>query len=151
MVTRLFAALVLSCLAGLATLADDAKQDLDKLKGNWMLTALEMNGEKAPKDLTDRITVSFEGDKMKVTGVGGDQADANPEFTIKLDPSKKPKALDATALNGRNKGKTDLGIYEVNGDELKLCMPNDEVKDRPKDFKSPQGANVVNMTLKRKK
>ena len=38
----------------------------------------------------------------------------------KLDPSKKPKAIDITQLSG--KGETIPGIYSIDGDTLKICM-----------------------------
>jgi uncharacterized protein (TIGR03067 family) len=57
---------------------------------------------------------------------------------MKLDPSKRPKGIDYLVVEGRGKGQTRLGIYELGGDTVKLCLaaPGDE---RPTDFLSKLG------------
>ena len=44
-------------------------------------------------------------------------------MTFKIDPSKKPKAIDFTAADGSAKGKPSKGIYELDGDTLNLLQP----------------------------
>src|SRR4051812_17456350 len=95
---------------------EDAAKDLDKLQGTWTVTAMENNGEAISKEITDMITVTFKKDKMVMDGAlsaAKGEEPTKPEFTVKLDPSKKPKALDTTALNGTFKGKTQPGIYQI--------------------------------------
>src|SRR5689334_19726068 len=143
MTARLTASLCVALLLPAAcVVGDDAKQDTDKLKGTWTVVALEANGQQAPKEFIERISFTFDGEKLKITGAPTAQGqDANREYSVKLDPSKSPKAIDTTALNGPEKGKIDQGIYELKDDELRLCMPNNEAKERPKDFKGGQGSN----------
>jgi uncharacterized protein (TIGR03067 family) len=135
--------------------ANDAKADLEKLQGVWVVTAIEEGGESTTaKDLPAAITVTFKGDKMVMDGplaAPKGEKPVKPEFTVKLDPSQKPKAIDTVALGGKFKGKTGKGIYQLDGDELKLCLPNQESKDRPTEFKSLAGSDLVVMTLKRSK
>jgi len=40
---------------------------------------------------------------------------------IRLDPTKTPKQIDLVVVEGPNVGETQLGIYELNGDDLKVC------------------------------
>ena len=153
MTHRLSAAVLLTMVIPAAALrGEDAQKDLDKLQGTWDVTSMERNGKAAPKDFVEKITVTFKGDKMVMDGplaTAKGEEPVKPEFTVKLDPSKKPNALDTTALNGKFKGKTQLGIYKLEGDELKICLPNQEAKERPSDFKSPEGSDLVVMILKK--
>ena len=49
-----------------------------------------------------------------------------------------PEAIDYVLLEGPNKGKTLLGIYELTGDTLKSCFAAPG-KDRPTDFATKAG------------
>ena len=42
------------------------------------------------------------------------------KFTI--DPTKKPKTIDYAMTEGFTKGKTQLGIYELDGDTFRSCF-----------------------------
>lgn len=134
---------------------EDGKADLDRLQGSWEVTAVEMGGKAtAANDLPGKVTVTFAGEKMVMDGplaapVG--EEPVPPAFTVKLDPSRNPKAIDTVALTGRSREKTQPGIYRLEGDELELCLPNREAKGRPAEFKSPAGSELVVMTLKRSK
>lgn len=52
------------------------------------------------------------------------------EFNI--NPDTKPKQFDVTALDGNRKGETDLGIYELENNRLRVCF--DDQGNRPRDF-----------------
>ena len=86
------------------------------------------------------------GDKLTVI-VGG-QPFMKAKITI--DPTKKPKTIDYLMTEGFTKGKTQLGIYELDGDTLKSCFagPGDE---RPTDFTSKSGDHRTLSVWKRQK
>src|SRR5207253_6260991 len=69
---------------------------------------------------------------------------------FKIDPTKKPKQSEATYTEGELKGKTVLGIYEVDGDNMRICsaLPG---KDRPTEFSSKEGSGHALITYKREK
>jgi uncharacterized protein (TIGR03067 family) len=69
---------------------------------------------------------------------------------IALDPSKKPKTIDYQMTDGFTKGKTQLGIYELEGDTFKACFskPGDA---RPADFTSKPGDGRTSSIWKREK
>jgi uncharacterized protein (TIGR03067 family) len=67
-----------------------------------------------------------------------------------LDPDKTPKTIDLTLTGGSNKGKTLAGIYQLDGDNLKVCLFG-VGKDRPKEFDTKKGTDGMLLVLKRKK
>src|SRR5262245_41917808 len=145
----LAAVLLVGLIAAAAVLAEDAKKDLEQIKGTWTVEEFKVNGREAPKDVREALKMVFDGDKMTFGGGKGEEA---REFTFKLDPDKKPKVIDTTALTGPYKGNTQAGIYKLDGDTLTICMSNDpKAKEAPADFESKEGSNLVLFTLKRAK
>ena len=126
--------------AGLLVAADAkdnaVKKDMDALQGKWQLVSLERDGKSAdvPKDAVRVV----KGDTYTVTPRPG----VTIEGTFKIDPTAKPKAVDITQTSGENKGKTSLGIYEIDGDTLKMCWAPPG-KDRPTEFKSAEGSGIL--------
>ncbi len=130
--------------------ADDAKKDEDKLQGTWQATEAVANGKPVPKEQLERMKVVFAGDTMSIFPPDGD-GKKSVENTFRVDPSKKPKAIDATRAEGDSKGKVAKGIYELDGDALKLCLSARLEKDRPTEFAAPEKSGLVLLTLKRVK
>jgi uncharacterized protein (TIGR03067 family) len=58
--------------------------------------------------------------------------------TYTTDATARPKTIDLVHTAGGNKGKTQLGIYEVEGDTMKICFTNPGLP-RPVDFESKAG------------
>jgi uncharacterized protein (TIGR03067 family) len=146
----LFCALGLVVSGGTGTRADDkadAEKELKKFHGVWTFESVEAGGQKAPADGLKGLTVTFAGDKYTVKK--GDEV--IQVGTQKLDPSKSPKAIDVTVTEGLKKGAVMLGIYEIDGDTLKVCF-DEEGKKRPTEFKSPAGSETfVNVHKRAKK
>jgi uncharacterized protein (TIGR03067 family) len=67
-----------------------------------------------------------------------------------LDPTKKPKAIDAVRSEGMDKGKPMLGIYELEGESQKVCFAP-VGKERPTEFSSAAGSGHVLTVWKRAK
>src|SRR5262249_45781648 len=108
---------------------DDAKDELKKFEGTWVLVSSEQNGEKAPEEALKKARPKATAKGDKVTLFAEDKEVMQLTFTV--DPTKKPKTIDSTATTGPDKGKKSLGIYEFDGDTLKICYNE---KERPKDF-----------------
>ena len=135
---------------GSGTLADD-KADLEKevrkFQGTWTFESSETGGKELPAGELKSLILTFEGDKHTVKK--GD--DVIQVGTQKLDPSQSPKAIDVTLTAGVNKGAVMLGIYEINGDTLKVCF-DPQGKKRPTEFRSPPGSDYfVNVHKRIKK
>jgi len=129
---------------GSGTPADDKaelEKEARKFKGAWTFESSVTGGDELPADHLKMFVVTFEGDKHTVKK--GDEV--IQVGTQKLDPSKSPKTIDVTMVEGPHKGTVMLGIYEIDGDTLKVCF-DPEGKTRPTEFKSPPGSkNFVNV------
>lgn len=42
--------------------------------------------------------------------------------TIRVDATKRPKSIQITMEDGDRKGQSDIGIYELTGDRLRICF-----------------------------
>jgi uncharacterized protein (TIGR03067 family) len=136
--------------AGLAPDAkeDAAKKELEALQGTWAVVSAVRDGKEILRDEFKDIRLSYTGAKATVRK--GDKVLF--EGTIRLDPTKKPKLLDSTQLSdGEEKGKTFLGIYELNGDNLKICSSTPAGKAAPADFGSRPGSGHFLRVYKREK
>jgi uncharacterized protein (TIGR03067 family) len=136
---------------GLLLAADDAneevKKELARFEGTWKWVSIESEKEKLAADTVKDLRLKLSGDKFVVTG---DNAEKGFGGTFKVDPTKKPKTIDVTFGDGPQKGKTILGIYELDEDTYKVCAA-EEGKSRPTEFAVKPGSGNVLQLLKREK
>jgi uncharacterized protein (TIGR03067 family) len=123
---------------------DDPK-DSERVDGTWLGSKAELSGKPFPEELTRTIRITVEKGTYKVAHSG-----IVEEGTFKLDSSTRPKSLDMTGTNGQNKGKQLLAIYELDGDNLKVCYDLTG-KNRPKEFKTTEGSQQYLVIYKREK
>jgi uncharacterized protein (TIGR03067 family) len=145
MKTRLL--LVLS--AGLFLAADDeaVKKEYKNFTGTWTIVSIEIEGMKQPDEIVKGYPkLLLKGDQFTMDSPGGAH-----KGTYKVDLAKKPKQMDITFTDGPEKGKTLLGIYELNGDTYKVCLAMADNKNRPTEFASKPGSGNVLEVLKREK
>src|SRR5262249_39057488 len=88
------------------------KQELKLLQGTWRVVAVQIDGKSQPAEKSPKEIV-IAGNKL--SGIG-------PEMTTTLDPTKKPKWVDLT-FKKEDKDYAVRAIYEIVGDNLKLCIP----------------------------
>ena len=140
-----FALVSVVYLASASAVAHAADPDKDELQGVWIATSMEINGNPAPAKEVEATRFTFKGQKLlyRNSKDGGKE----DEGTFKVDPKKSPKQLDITS-----KDKTLHGIYEVKGDELKICFENgDKAENRPKKFATNKEEELVLIVFKREK
>jgi uncharacterized protein (TIGR03067 family) len=104
------------------------------LQGTWILTSV--NGQ-APQGAPE-VLLTFEGDKYHQTIAG----EVTERGTFKLDPAKKPVAIDLAITQGDDAGKTQLGIVDVADDEIRFSLDMPGAGRRPGDFTVKEGAIV---------
>jgi len=133
---------------GLLLAAQDAG-DLDKLQGSWRLIGLEAQGQKAPAGdvAKNPITLTFTGDRY-VEKLRGETVE---EGTIKLHPERSPRQLDIRIGTGDDKGKTQLGIYKLEGDTLTVAIAPPGSTDRPAAFTTDAGSKFGVQVFRREK
>lgn len=125
----------------------DLAKEVQKFQGTWRFESSEAGGQALPADVLKGLVLTFEGAKHTVK-MGDEVIQVG---TQKIDPSKSPKAIDVTLTEGPSKGTTMLGIYEIDGDTLKVCFDPSGQK-RPTEFKSQAGSgNFVNVHKRAKK
>jgi RNA polymerase sigma factor (sigma-70 family) len=129
-----------------ARMAATAQAEREKLQGSWQVVSMEKAGQQAPANQ------DFQGMGFRFTGsrwtmsVQGTPTAPKP---FVLDPSQEPKAIDLTMLPG----KTLLGIYQVNGDSLTLCLDFDPAGTggkRPTTFRTQPDAPDVSLFVLRR-
>jgi uncharacterized protein (TIGR03067 family) len=122
------------------------KKDMAQLQGEWSMVSGTADGQPMPDALLGSCRRICKDDGITVL-VGGQLM---MKAKISIDPSKKPRTIDYEVTGGPNKGKRQLGIYELDGDTFKSCFgaPGDE---RPADFASKSGDRRTSSVWKRTK
>jgi len=108
-----------------------------ELEGRWQIVSLLKNGQDANDPNTVPIVVEFRNGKQIMTQ-GGTLLD---ESGYSIDATTSPKSIDTIHYGRDGVTATTPGIYEVNGDEARLCMGSGQ--ERPKEFASTPEYNVV--------
>jgi uncharacterized protein (TIGR03067 family) len=144
-----------SCWLGLLALAVPvgaawadaaADKEREKLAGTWAATAAEDYGEKVPEEKARSIRLVLSGNEF--TASDGETTVMSGTFAV--DPGKKPKTIDLMSTAGRHEGKTLEGVYELDGDTLKICFVEPGAK-RPKELVSTLDDGAFLMVCKREK
>jgi uncharacterized protein (TIGR03067 family) len=124
--------------------------DFDLLQGTWVTVSLVNDGktvvdEKAPQGgLATKLTYEGNGWLVQV----GDKIVASGIFA--LDLTKKPKEIDVMDESGMTNEKTQLGIYELDGDTYKYCLAP-AGQPRPTEFTSEPGSGHALIVSQREK
>ena len=147
----MFGRLLLVLSASLLAPAQDTKKDkkdLDSIQGTWQVVASEFGGQKAPKEALEqaKLRLTLKGNKFVYTS--GDKK--LTEGTFEIDPTKKPRTLDARGTDPTGKEVATTGIYELNGDTMRVCFVLKGEK-RPEAFVSRPGSKVAIIEYKRVK
>jgi uncharacterized protein (TIGR03067 family) len=142
----LLAVVAVGALVAAAVRADEApKKELEKFTGSWSAVAVAHDGKKVPEEEVKKMTLTVKGE-----GYTLHVADQAIEGKHKLDPTKKPKQIDAVRTKGPHAGETIKGIYELDADTFKVCFAP-VGKDRPTEFATKEGDGCRLMTFRREK
>jgi uncharacterized protein (TIGR03067 family) len=131
---------------------DDDKKLLQDL---WQLQyVIDYSGVNSLGAETKYHQFLFKEDKFILKGFTS--FDSSEECDYKIDSTKSPKQLD---IRRPSQSKPVLAIYEINNDELKVCLerrilhrpPKDFEMERPKNFDVESNSDLAVYVLKRVK
>lgn len=125
--------------------AEEAKKELEKLQGEWVMAALEVEGKPVPDEKIQGTTLTIKGDKYIVS-----VKDKKHEVTITLDPTKNPKHIDMAFPDGTNAPRIGKGIYKIEDDKFILCRTQSTDGDRPTQFGTFDNTGLFQVTWQRK-
>jgi len=144
---RLGVFLILGFLIGAddAKPSDQSKKDLDQMQGNWHMTAMTVKGKSHGAEEIKKFKLIVKKDVYCVQVDGKDHVSAK----LVLRADKKPKEVDL----GLETGPIYKGIYEIDGDTLKMCLnlSSDADSERPKEFASEADSPMALFTWQRAK
>lgn len=115
-------------------ITQSSQTDLDRLQGEWSCTLQVRAGQKQPEEVVETLFRTVEKDTMIVSLFDKPLQ----KLKFKVNEKTTPKEIDVEFLDGPNKGKVALGIYEVKDDEFKICNSNPG-QPRPTAFESKEG------------
>jgi uncharacterized protein (TIGR03067 family) len=124
---------------------DDDKKSADTLEGTWTSTSITDRGKQVRPVAGYETVLVLKKDGSYAEMIRSQTVE---EGTYKTDAAKSPKEIETEATKGPDKGKKRLGIYEQNGDTLKITFAVAGEKDRPTKF---EGDKYQAMVLTRKK
>jgi uncharacterized protein (TIGR03067 family) len=138
----------ISLVACLATAQPPGgKSDLDAIQGVWRLVGGETQGKALTKEKMQALAQGAPELYLTFNGEIARSNTSEPPAKFKLDPAKKPKEINLTSTGPQGQTMELKGIYELAGDDLKICFDI----DRPTEFKTKEGSNAIVRVLKRVK
>jgi uncharacterized protein (TIGR03067 family) len=140
--------LLLPAVACLA-LGDTAKKppaDAERIQGVWTFTSSQRAGKAENLPEGDFLKMEFAADAFRFHLPAG----ARHAQPYKLDSGRKPKTIDWLAGGRNGPSEPLLGIYELDGDILRICWGK-KGQERPTEFKTATGAGDWLWVLKRLK
>jgi RNA polymerase sigma factor (sigma-70 family) len=131
--------------------AADAKSDLDRLQGTWVVAGMEELGKKIPEEDVKEANETFVVKNRKMTYCRNGKVQVTMNIT--LDSDRTPKEINLFFVDGNDKGYGNHAIYQLDGNTFKLRM-NDKfggnsVNERPDEFSTAEGKEAVLFILKR--
>ena len=145
---RIAKMVLLLSVVGLIAADEPKKQDdAEKMKGNWSIVTMKMNGQSAPEGFIKSFRCRF--DEKTYNNTIANEVVEEGSYTI--DASKTPKTIDFDIKKGHDEGKKQLGIYKIEGDKLTLVLTEPGSTTRPKTFKAEAGNSLVEVILQQVK
>src|SRR5262249_29705787 len=118
--------------------------EMARLEGEWTMVSGEIEGQPMPEAFRKTARRVAKGDETTVT-MGG-QLFMKAKYTV--DPVRRPRTIDYAMTGGPSRGKTQLGIYELDGNTVKFCFASPG-KERPTEFSAKAGSGQTLSVWKR--
>jgi uncharacterized protein (TIGR03067 family) len=130
---------LLALTAAHADPASAKKPDKEDIQGAWTAVSINSSGEEVPKEQLDKMQLVLRFTDAKYT-MENAAAEVKKQGGVKLDDGKTPKEIDLTPADGPGVS----GIYELDGDTLKICTKSgSHMAERPTEIKPGMGIDIV--------
>jgi uncharacterized protein (TIGR03067 family) len=120
-------------------------EELQRLQGTWNIVFLEVEGMTPAPNVYAGASIEVKGDRFTTRAMGAVYAG-----TISLDAESVPNKLQMKFTEGPEKGNTNNGIYELEGDRWRFCV-NMKGGPAPTEFVTSPGSGRALETLNREK
>ncbi len=120
-------------------------EELGRLQGVWNIIFLEVDGMTPAPNVYAGSTIVVEGNRFTTRAMG-----AVYGGTIELNPEVVPNEFRMKFTEGPEKGNTNNGIYELEGDRWKFCL-NIKGGPAPTEFATGPGSGRALETLNRER
>lgn len=131
--------------SSIATPPSEMESDIRSLQGVWQAQSGSKNGESFSRDLVARSKLIINDGELTMKGARG--KDSTEIFNYRIDSTKSPKHLDFISVTDMRRSL--LAIYELDGDELKICLLGNN--ERPENFQDVSGESKSIIVFKKAK
>jgi uncharacterized protein (TIGR03067 family) len=122
-----------------------AGEELARFEGTWRFVAGEADQRTVPAVDLSGASMVIKGNRASIAQ-GGQTLEV---VELRVNPATQPKQIDAVELEGPYKGAIALGIYELDGDSLRICQTWRGRTERPENFEIEEGSRLVLVVWKR--
>jgi uncharacterized protein (TIGR03067 family) len=130
---------------------DLLKRELNRIQGTWKLVSIESSGRKTSYESgNESWCLKVKGNSYILTIERNGKEVSRTQGPFKCDPSQMPKTVDFTYFFGAQQFPF-AGIYELEGDRVKLCFPNRSGQPRPKELATKKDSGEVLMIWERER
>jgi uncharacterized protein (TIGR03067 family) len=126
--------------------------EIERLQGRWKIVSTVIDGTPAEelvppekRHMLDQSYIAFEGNNLRT--IFPNKSD---RAAVLLNPGASPKQITLTWEANFADGNVDDGIYELRGDQLKICFSPRSKKSRPTSFSVNRGDKHVNLWVLRR-
>jgi len=119
--------------------------ELEKLQGAWSIIFLEVEGMTPAPSVYAGATIEVNGNRFTTRAMG-----AVYEGTLEMNAEVVPNEFRMKFTAGPEKGNTNNGIYELEGDRWKFCL-NMKGGPAPTEFATSPGSGLALETLNRER
>jgi uncharacterized protein (TIGR03067 family) len=148
---RMYLLLVVCTLLADGPSAEVVKQEWTELEGKWVVVKMEANG-KSLLEMDRPAPTMVIKDARLVPNPDNPASTEADSWKIQIDPTRKPKTITIPNFKEADpeRSLTLIGIYEIEGDELKVCLEAvdtakqiERENERPTAFDSNQGLLLI--------
>jgi uncharacterized protein (TIGR03067 family) len=142
------------CVVGSAFAAgpqgEEAKKELQKFQGTWVMVAGEWDGKKVADGDAAKSKITYEGNKITVITPHQNKEPIVAEL-VETDTTKSPRQMTFVRKNGPSAGKTIVAIYAFDGNDLYHFAFDPTGATVPKELSAKEKSGHIKHTWKRLK